>query len=178
MTNEIEKQTKGQSRSLLIKMWQEDCSKNEEFSRQGWDNLVWLTKYAETFRLRHQYKNPFIKISDDEDKDKSYAEAAAKQTQVRRPQQTFPMVKTKTVIRSKEDGLHHLKDRNREWMKIHKVDKFKSNHGHKQYQDLVDIPDRKKKIRDSPPQETIKKTLIQTTGSWKQEMITLMKLLF
>ena len=89
MTNAIEKQTKGQSRSLLIKMWQEDCSRNEDISRKRWDNknVVWLTKYAETFRLRHQDKNPFIKISDDKDKNKSYAEAAAKQTQVRRPQQ-------------------------------------------------------------------------------------------
>ena len=37
MTNEIEKQTAGQSRSLLIKMWQEDCSRNEEISRKRWD---------------------------------------------------------------------------------------------------------------------------------------------
>ena len=78
---------------------QEDCTRNEEISRKRWDNknLVWLTKYAETFRLRHQDKNPFIKISDDTDKNKSYAEAAAKQTQVRRPQQKFPMVKIKTL---------------------------------------------------------------------------------
>ena len=91
MTNEIEKQTTGQSRNLLIKMWQEDCTRNEEISRKRWDNknLVWLTKYAESFRLKHQDKNPFIRISDDTDKKKTYAEATAMRTQVRRPQQNI-----------------------------------------------------------------------------------------
>ena len=88
------------------------------------------------------------------------------------------MVKIKTVILTKEDSLHQLKGRSQDRMKINKVDTFKSNHDHKEYQDRVDTLDRKNKIRDSPPQETIKKTLKQTTGTWKQDAITLIRLLF
>ena len=86
MAAEIEKLTTGQSRNHLMKMWQEDYRRNEEISNKRWENknLVWLNKYEEFFKIKYQNKSPYVKISEETEKKKTYAEVSAGQPQVRR----------------------------------------------------------------------------------------------
>lgn len=92
MISEIEKQVTGQCRNFLVKMWQDDCKRNEEISEKRWTtkNQSWLNKYEETFKEKHQNKNPYIKIIDTNEKSMTYAEAAAKQPPVRKRQSNAP----------------------------------------------------------------------------------------
>ena len=79
--SEIEKLATGQSRNMLLNMWQEDCKRNEEISKKRWQNKnhSWLNRYKENFKVTYQNKSPFIKAEDKTEGNKTYATAAATQ---------------------------------------------------------------------------------------------------
>ena len=88
MKAEISKLATGERRNTLIKLWEEDCKRNELISQKRWEdkNAPWFVKYENSFRKKHENKNPYIKIGDENDGAKTYAEVVANSTQ-RAPQQ-------------------------------------------------------------------------------------------
>ena len=63
MKEDIEKRATGQRKNILLKIWQEDCEKNEEISKKRWEtvNLKWLKRYETGFIEKHRDKTPFVK---------------------------------------------------------------------------------------------------------------------
>ena len=55
MTEEINKITTGERRNTLLKLWDEDCQRNEDISKKRWENknAAWFAKYEETFKKIH-----------------------------------------------------------------------------------------------------------------------------
>ena len=90
MEAEISKLATGERRNILIKLWEEDCTRNELISQKRWEdkNVPWFVKYENTFRKEHENKNPYIKIGDENDGAKTYAEVVSNRTQ--RPPQPRP----------------------------------------------------------------------------------------
>ena len=69
-----------------MEMWQEDCRKKVEISNKRLENknLLWLNKYEEAFKIKYQNKSPYIKISEETEKKKTYAEVSAGKPQAGR----------------------------------------------------------------------------------------------
>ena len=79
MKEEIQKIATGERQNMLLKLWNEDCTQNEDISHSRWEkrNAAWLAKYEVDFKTKYEDKNPYIKIGDDLDAPISYAEAAS-----------------------------------------------------------------------------------------------------
>ena len=79
MKEEIQKIATGERQNMLLKLWNEDCKQNEDISHSRWEirNAAWLAKYEGNFKKKYEDKNPYIKIGDDLDVPRSYAQAAA-----------------------------------------------------------------------------------------------------
>ena len=90
MIEEISKLAAGEIRNALIKLWDEECKRNEYISQKRWEdkNAPWFVKYEETFRKKHENKNPYIKIGDNNDGIRTYVDAASNSAQ--RPPQPRP----------------------------------------------------------------------------------------
>ena len=90
MKAEISKLATGERRNTLIKLWEEDCTRNELISQKRWEdkNVPWFVKYENTFSKNYENKNPYIKIGDENDGAKTYAEVVSNSTQ--RPPQPCP----------------------------------------------------------------------------------------
>ena len=54
MKEEINKITIGERQNILLKLWDEDCKRNEIISQKRWENknAAWFTKYEETFKKK------------------------------------------------------------------------------------------------------------------------------
>ena len=89
MKAEISKLATGERRNTLIKLWEEDCKRNELISQKRWEdkNAPWFVKYENSFSKKHENKNPYIKIGDENDGPETYAEVVSNSTQRRAPQQ-------------------------------------------------------------------------------------------
>ena len=50
MKEEISKIATGQRRAFLIKLWEEDCNRNNEISQKRWEdkNAAWFDKFIST----------------------------------------------------------------------------------------------------------------------------------
>ena len=79
MKEEISKIATGQRRAFLIKLWEEDCNRNNEISQKRWEdkNAAWFVKYEQSFRNIHANKNRFIKIGETAQTPRSYADAVS-----------------------------------------------------------------------------------------------------
>lgn len=90
MKEEISKLTTGERRNALIKLWDEECERNEIISQRRWEekNAPWFVKYEETFRMKHENKNPYIKIGENNDEPRTYAQVASNTK--RKPPQPRP----------------------------------------------------------------------------------------
>ncbi len=85
---EIERQTTSHTRIAVLKLWEQDCRRNEEISRKRWEsrNLPWLNKYEEEFKRKHANTNRFI--NQPESQISSYAQVTSQQNSTRRETQT------------------------------------------------------------------------------------------
>ena len=85
MKEEISKLAARERRNALIKFWDEECKRNEYISQKRWKdkNAPWFVKYE-----KHENKNPYIKIGDNNDGIRIYADAAS--NSVQRPPQPCP----------------------------------------------------------------------------------------
>lgn len=90
----------------LMKVRQEDCRRNEYISNKRQENKkkVWLNKYEETFKIKYQSKNPYIKISEETEKKKLYTEVSAGQPQVRIQDQIHCTAIPKIRLQIKNNG--------------------------------------------------------------------------
>ena len=81
MKEEISKFTIGESRNALVKLWEEECERNEIISQKHWEkkNAPWFVKYEETFRKKYENKNPYIKIGEN-DRPRTYAQVTSNTT--------------------------------------------------------------------------------------------------
>ena len=90
MKAEISKLATGERRNTLTQLWEEDCTRNELISQKRWEdkNVPWFVKCENMFRKKHENNNPYIKIGDENDGAKTYAEVVSDSTQ--RPSQPRP----------------------------------------------------------------------------------------
>ena len=81
MKEEISKLTIGERRNALVKLWDEECERNEIISQKRWEekNAPWFVQYEETFRKKYENKNPYIKIGEN-DGPRTYAQVASDTT--------------------------------------------------------------------------------------------------
>ena len=75
---------------MLLKLWEEDCKRNEEISQKRLENRnsAWFIKYKGIFKARHENKNPYIKIGEEKEDPRLYAEAVSSNQQRARQQQS------------------------------------------------------------------------------------------
>ena len=59
MKEEISKLTVGERRNALVKLWDEECERNEIISQKRWEekNAPWFVQYEETFRKKYENKS-------------------------------------------------------------------------------------------------------------------------
>lgn len=83
MKEEITKHVTGQLRLLTIKLWEEDCRRNEEISKKRWEsrNATWLQQYEETFKRNYSNQNPYFKADEENDRRRTYADVARSNNQ-------------------------------------------------------------------------------------------------
>lgn len=62
MKEELCKLRTGERRNALLKLWDDDCRRNETISQKRWEkkNATWFINYEETFKKKYENKNPFI----------------------------------------------------------------------------------------------------------------------
>lgn len=91
MKEEIESKVSGQLRTLVSKLWEEDCQRNEDISKKRWNtrNLPWLAKYEDDFKKTYLNKNPFIKEGEIPEQPSTYAQVTASNRQQNRRRTTI-----------------------------------------------------------------------------------------
>ena len=78
MKEELSKLATEERRNALLKLWDDDCKRNETISQNRLEkkNATWLIKYEETFSKTYANKNPFIKIGENNEAPRSYAKGS------------------------------------------------------------------------------------------------------
>lgn len=79
MKDEITNKATGQLRAFTLKLWDEDCRRNEDISKKRWTsrNAPWLIKYEENFKITHANTNPYFKEGETPEPPRTYAQAAS-----------------------------------------------------------------------------------------------------
>lgn len=83
---DIERKVTGQLRTFVLKLWEEDCQRDEEISKKRWSsrNQPWLANYEEDFKKIYLNKNPFIKEGGTPQQPNTYAQVARNNQQNQR----------------------------------------------------------------------------------------------
>lgn len=66
MKEEISTLTTGGRRTALVKLWDEECERNEIISQKLWKEkkAPWFVKYKEIFRMKQKNKTLYIKTGE------------------------------------------------------------------------------------------------------------------